>query len=126
MQENKLTVQINKPIKEVFAFTITPPNSTRWIPSIIREETNELPIRIGTIYTLQDKDSTSFEVIVVRIQQNEMIEFSKDNNYHCRYTYKSLNNDTTELEYYEWQDTGDIAEPFGIQTLQKLKSVLEE
>jgi len=35
MKENKITIIINKPIREVFEFTTYPKNTHLWIPSII-------------------------------------------------------------------------------------------
>lgn len=60
MKENKLIILINKSADDIFAFVTTPPNSTRWISSITKEETNEWPVKIGTIYKLWDeKNNTS-------------------------------------------------------------------
>lgn len=73
MNQNVLTIQINKPVDEVFTFTITPPNSTLWIPGITIEETNDKKIAPGTIYTLGDDNSTS-SIIVSQIKQNEFVE----------------------------------------------------
>ncbi len=126
MKVNSLTIQINKPIHEVFIFTITPPNTTRWIDSIVSEKTNEWPIRIGTVYTLKNKNNQTFQVIVTTIKENELVEWvSEDGNYHCRYTFKSMGENTTGFEYYEWVDKGEIEEPFTQKTLGKLKEVLE-
>ena len=126
MRDNKLTIQINKPVSKVFAFTITPPNSTLWINSIDKEETNEWPIRVGTIYKLQDNKGEYSEVIVTAIKENKSVEWvSKNKNYHCRYTYRSIDKNTSELEYYEWIDGGELEEPFSLEILEKLKSVLE-
>jgi len=125
VQENKLTIQISKPVNEVFVFTITPPNSTRWIPDVITEETNEWPICVGTVYKLQTKKGIH-EVFVTAIKENEIMEWvSKDKNYHCRYSYKSLDENTTELEYYEWKNQGQLDEPFSREILKKLKAVVE-
>jgi len=127
MKKNKLIVEINRPIDKVFKFTITPPNSSKWIPGVVKEETNEWPIRIGTVYKLTDKDGKSSEVVVKAIKENVMVEWiTRDKNYHCRYTYKPVNEDLSKLEYFEWVDTGDIEEPFTQSTLESLKKALED
>lgn len=127
MKENKLTIRVHKPVHELFLFTITTPNSTRWIPSIVKEETNEWPVRIGTIYTLATKDRSSSNVTVSDIKEDTLVEWvSEDNNYHCRYTFSPIDKDSSELEYFEWMDRGELIEPFVLETLKKLKSVLEK
>lgn len=127
MKDNKLSVRINKPVHEVYLFTITPPNSIRWIDDVIGEETNEWPVNEGTVYTLQTKEGAFSEVTVTDLKSDEFVEWvSKDHNYHCRYSFKSINKNMTELEYFEWVDTGELIEPFSLEILRKLKSVLEQ
>ena len=127
MKSNKLTIRINKPIQKVFMFTITPPNSTRWINDVISEETNELPVKEGTVYTLQTKEGTFSELTITDIKSNEFVEWiSKDKNYHCRYTFKIIDKNISELEYAEWVAEGQIDEPFTLEVLEKLKLVLED
>lgn len=126
MKSNKLIIQINKSVDEIFDFVITPPNLTLWIKSIANEETNEWPIKIGTIYKLWDEKGNINEMIVVDINNNEMVEWiSNDQNYHCRYIFKNINKDISEFEYYEWTDEGELKEPFTIDILEKLKFVIE-
>lgn len=127
MKANSLKIQINRPVFDVFTFTITPPNSAKWIPGIVDEVTSEWPIKIGTVYTLTDKDNIKSEVIVGDFEKNTMIEWiSKDGNYHCRYTYKSIDGNNTLLKYHEWVDRGQIKEPFTKTILEKLKEVIEK
>jgi len=126
VKENKLTIRINRPVHEVFTFAITPPNSTRWTNSIVKEETNEWPVRIGTIYKLQDKNGGLSEMVVAVIKKNKFVEWvSKNQVYHCRYTFNSIDKNTSELEYHEWVDEGELEEPFTLDVLEKLKSVIE-
>ncbi len=126
MKSNILRIQISKSVHEVFIFTITPPNSKLWINSIKQEKTNEFPIRVGTVYKLQDEKGTWSEVTVTAIKENEFVEWiSKDKNYHCRYTYKPIDDNTTKLIYNEWTKKGKLAEPFTFKTLETLKFVLE-
>jgi hypothetical protein len=55
-----------------------------------------------------------------------MFEFvSKDGNYHVRYNYKSIDENSFKLEYYEWVDDGELEEPFSMETLEKFRTVLE-
>ena len=123
MKENKLTIKINKPLAEVFAFCITPPKVTLWASGFINETTNEWPVKIGTVYTEYKDDNTSFKIIVTDYKENEYIEWkTEDGNYHVRYTFTQLNPNMTQLTYVE---TGDWIEPFTQEILEKLKSAIE-
>lgn len=126
MKQNRLVIQIKKPIPELFKFAITPPNSTLWIPGVVKEETNDFPVRIGTIYKLTNENGNVSEMAVVNIKENKIVEWiSSDKNYHCRYTFISLDKNTSELQYFEWVNIGEIQEPFTQKVLDKLKSVVE-
>jgi len=101
MKSNKIIVLINKPISKVFEFTITPPNSTFWIDGVAKEETNEWPVQIGTVYKLTNNKGDISNVIVKQIINNELVEWIfEDKNYHCRYTFKPVKNNKTEFTYY--------------------------
>ncbi len=102
-----------------------PKNTPKWVNSIVREETNEWPVKVGTIYRNQNTKGEWAEYKVVVITST-MFEFvSTSSTYHVQYTVKSLTPDTAELEYFEWMEEGDIPEPFTLASLQKLKSILE-
>lgn len=123
MKQNTLTITIDKPLPQVFIFCITPPNSSRWIPGIVAEETNEWPVRVGTIYRLKNEAGEWTEIAISAIKENELVEFSKGA-YHCTYTFKAIGDQATKLTYHEWQDSGEL-EPFSQETLRKLKRVVE-
>ncbi len=126
MKQNLLKVTIRKSLHAVFLFCITPPNSKYWIPGCVDERTNEFPIRKGTVYNMSFKDQSGMKIVVNDIEEDLFVEWiSPDANYHCRYTFTSLKNNLTELQYREWVDNGNIADPFTPEILSGLKLVIE-
>ena len=123
MNEYKLVITINKPLAEVFAFCVTPPNAKLWVSDFTDEKTNEWPAKVGTIYTDYKKDNTSFNIIVTDYKENEYIEWkTEDDSYHVRYVFTSIDPNTTQLTYVE---TGVVAKPFSQDVLEKLKHFIE-
>lgn len=126
MKDNKLTIQINKSVAEVFAFTINPKNTPKWI-DVLREETSEWPVKAGAVYKNQGKDGKWNTYTMTEFAENDhFIMVGGDNNYRCRYTFRDLGNNSMELEYYEWMESGELEGPFTQDILEKLKTVLEK
>ncbi len=126
MQENKITIIINKPIEEVFEFTTNPKNTHLWIPSISEEVAEEYPPKIGTQYKNRGDNSDWDFYKVVDFQENKIFTLTDlDGNYHVRYTYCKLSDSQTEMEYFEWMENGELSNPFTEDIIQKLKSVME-
>ncbi len=126
MKDNKLTIQINKPVQDVFAFTTNPQNTSKWIDSIVIEQINAWPIKLGSVYRNKNRKEIWSEYTVTQFKENEMFVFSKnDSPYHVKYTFTPLGDTTTKLEYYEWVDEGELEDLFSQEILEKLKSVLE-
>ncbi len=127
MKENKIRIIIDKPLEEVFEFTTNPKNTHLWISSIQEEVAEEFPPKIGTQYKNCDKDSNWDYYKVKEYTPNKKFLLSDlDENYHVRYTYKELNAQRTEMEYFEWVNSGELENPFTKDILQNLKIILEE
>ena len=126
MKDNTLIIHIEKPAEEIFAFTINPKNTPLWIEEIVVEETSEWPVKIGSIYRHQKKNGEWSEYEVIKLKENAMFVFRKnDKNYHVWYSFKPINEQTTKLIYYEWMDQGQLTVPFAYEALEKLKHLVE-
>lgn len=127
MKENKISIIINKPLAEVFEFTINPDNTPTWINHLQKEETSEYPPRIGTIYRNTSDSIAWDEYEVTDFENNKIFELtSKDGIYQVRYTYTQIDDNSTEMEYFEWVNEGELSNPFTQPVLELLKQLLEK
>ncbi len=126
MKENRLTIQINRPVSLVFAYTIDPHNTPQWIDSLVGENINTAEVDVGTAYVNIDDKGNRGSYVVSRFEKDSIFQLdSTISSYHVRYTYTSLAETETELEYFEWVEEGELESPFAQQTLDKLKSIIE-
>jgi uncharacterized membrane protein len=128
MKELRLKIEIDKPAKDIFEFTLNPKNTPKWIDFIAVEETNEWPSKLGTIYrNMSDNDTEWSELELTEYNPYKRFTLSKkDGSYNVRYTFAPIAGDKTELEYYEWTDREDLSVPFTMEPLEKLKSIIEQ
>ena len=125
MRENKITVVIDKPIDKVFEFTTNPQNTHLWIPSISVEVADEYPPKINTRYKNRGQSDNWDEYKVVDIKKNEVFILSDlDENYFVKYTYRKLDDNKTEMEYFEWMTNGELSKPFTESILGNLKKII--
>lgn len=127
MKSKKLSIQINRPVAEVFDFVIDPANTPKWIDFITEEKTNEWPPKLGTIYQNKDTSGQWRELVMTEFEQGKMFVMSnEDSGYHVRYTLKPLSDNSTEMTYEEHVDEGELEDPFTIEILEELKAVIEK
>jgi uncharacterized protein YndB with AHSA1/START domain len=126
MQENKITIIINRPIKEVFEFTTNPKNTHLWIPSIEEEIAEQYPPKIGTQYKNRGHDFDWSFYKVIEFEKDKIFTLTDlESNYHVKHTYRKISANQTEMEYFEWMQKGELGDPFTDDIIQKLKSVME-
>lgn len=126
MQENKITILINKPIETVFNFTVDPKNTHLWIPFISEEISSEYPPKIWTIYKNRRGEFNWNFYKVIELSQNKTFTLSDlNNNYHVRYSYRKIGFSQTELEYFEWVQEWALSELFSVDILETLKQIIE-
>ena len=127
MRENRISIIINRPVDQVFQFTLNPSNTSKWIDDIKQEESNEWPAKVGTIYRNENQDGVWRQYKIVEIVDNSTFTMqSAEGNYSVKYSFKNIDDNSTEFEYYEWVENGTLEDPFTTETLQTLKSVIEQ
>jgi len=127
MKENKIVVTIKRPIEDVFEFTINPKNTHLWISSIKEEKAEKFPPEIGTMYK-NTGDGVKWNYYeVIEFQENKLFTLRNlEDNYRVRYSYRKIDENTTELEYLELVEHGELENPFTEETLNELKIVMEK
>ncbi len=125
MKEVRLTIKIDRPMQEVFDFTLNPENTPKWIDGIAQEVAEPWPVRVGTIYKNQGREGAWTEYEITAFEPGRVFTLRrKDGAYHVKYTVRPVEG-STELEFLEWTDEGELDDPFTIEPLQKLKRVME-
>lgn len=127
MKDNKLTIFIDKPINEVFEYSLESNNVPKWITSIKEEIPSERPVKLGTkLKNIGVNSDVWNEYEVIDFQPPKTFTLKRLNgDYFVRYTCIEKDNGT-EFEYYEWAEKGNLDDLMGMKALEILKKLIEE
>jgi len=123
MQTNEIRIAINVPVQEVFEYTLDPKNTPQWVPDCIEMHTDTEQIGVGTKYI---NEHVAREV--TDYAQNQFLELSDvDGVYVCSYSFRKIDEGSTELIFFELNEDGSKLEPpMEERFFQNLKKVLEK
>jgi hypothetical protein len=123
MKANEIRITIQALPEKVFEFTVEPKNTKQWVDGIGEETVNTQQIGLGTIYT---NHFGSLEV--TDYERNKFFELTnKENSYCCSYSYRKLEDEATELTYFEYmQDGSELEEPMKHENFKQLQKILEK
>lgn len=125
MKEIKLDIHIDKPVEVCFRYTLNSDNTPKYFTSMIKEVASETPARLGTVLKNTSDGINWDEYEIVKYEENKTFTLSsKSSTYHVKYNFIP-NEDGTDFEYYEWVVDGELSSPTTIETLERLKSNLE-
>ena len=126
MRENKLTIFINKPIKEVFDYSLESNNVPKWITSIKEEIPEERPVKLGTQLRnigINGKEWNKYKMIEFNPPKTFTLK-RLNGDYFVKYTC-SEKDEGTEFEYFEWAENGDLDGLMEMSALELLKEKIE-
>lgn len=125
MKENKIAVSINVPVSFVYEFTINPNKTHLWVPGMQKEETNEWPVRVGSVYRNTSDGQVWDEYVLTDLVENKFFKLEKKNSsYVVEYHYRELSPTNSELTYFEYGE--DLNNPFNQSILDGLKVIIEK
>ncbi len=124
MTTTEAHVIINRPVEAVFAFCIDPSNTPKWVDSVAVEQTNEWPVKVGTVYRSQNQAGEWFQLELTDYRPTQAFTLSKQDGGQVRYVFSAPSPGTTQLDY-TWTSDTELSEEFLNALLGKLKTVIE-
>lgn len=123
MQTNEIRITIKAPPEIVFEYTLEPKNTKYWVEDSIEMTTDTDQIGLGTKYS--NKHITRE---VTDYQRDNFLELADvDGIYSCSYSFRKIDDDTTELIFFESHNDGtELEYPIEADCFEKLKEVLEK
>lgn len=126
MQDNRLSIIIAATADKAFNFSLNSTNTPRWISSVISEVNDGDPPKLGTKYTNLNINNDESEYVITHFDKGKSFTMSQiGSDYRVRYTFRSLPNNQTEFEYYEWVESGELEHPFSQVELDNFKRIIE-
>ncbi|NQZ85134.1 MAG: hypothetical protein HRU03_05440 [Nanoarchaeales archaeon] len=123
MEQNTLSIIINKPAVQVFKFTTNPSNTHLWVPFVDEEIIDKYPIKLGTIYKSR-REKYWNESKVTQFKINKLFKL-ENNKFSVKYKYEIIDENKTKLIYIETIKQGTLTNKFEIKVLEKLKHIVE-
>ena len=127
MKENRLTIYIDKPIEDVFMYSLESDNVPKWINTIEKEIPLERPVKLGTKLKNKGFNSNEWnEYEVIEFLPPKTFTLKKINDdYFVRYTCTE-NGTGTNFEYFEWAEKNNLEDIMEMDALEQLKKLIEE
>ncbi|MCI5051120.1 MAG: hypothetical protein MRY57_02335 [Candidatus Pacebacteria bacterium] len=123
MKTNEIRVIINAPTEDIFEFTLEPKNTKHWVEGAVEMTTDTEQIGIGTKYS---NEYITREVI--DYDRDKFLELKDVNGpYICSYSFRKIDDETTELIFFESHEDGtELEYPLEEIHFKKLKELLEK
>lgn len=118
------SIVISRPVEEVFAFTIDPANTPKWVDSVIEECTKEWPVKLGTVYRSKSRSGEWSELTLTVFEPNKAFVMRMTDGSEVRYAFTKIDAASTQLDYV-WASNGHPDAGFLDKILTKLKAILE-
>jgi len=126
MEANELTIIIDRPVEEVFLYTIDPANTPTWVASIAEEKTSEWPVKLGTIYENQNNSGIWSKFKVTGFEANKLFAIENFNGeFGVEYVFSREAGEKTKLVYKELVKVGELEKPLTQEEFEKLKIAIE-
>lgn len=130
MKENLLSIKIDVSARDLYLFTINPNNTNKWI-DLEWEYIDTETIQIWTIYTNYYKNEKNENIyssyVLSNLIENKLFHIkSLSSKLEAIYFYNEISENESILNYYEFNsDWSDLSSPLWINSLIKLKQILE-
>lgn len=123
MKVNEIRITIKAPPEIVFRYTLEPKNTKHWVEDSLEMITDTEQIGLGTKYSNQyiTREVTDY-------QRDSFLELTDiDGEYSCSYSFRKIDDDSTELIFFESNSDGSELEyPIEADCFKKLKETLEK